>query len=168
MPFTRRTFLKLTVFFGAITGGVMLARYFNPDRRMAADSNDKITTFLDTLLPAFEGTPSASDLGITRLIMKKHRHNRRFQSMLTRAEPWLDTTAQQRFGEDFVDLNEAQRNDIVQLASQSPVRSLPFQLYSQLREESFRFYYSHPTVLTDLGSQIPQPLGFLDYNQPPS
>ncbi len=167
MPFTRRTVLKLALFFGAIAGGVTLTRFFNPQRRQVGQTVDKVTAFVDTLLPAFEGTPSASDIGIPAIIMKKYRRNQRFKSMLLRAEPWLDTTAQQRFAENFVDLNEAQRNDIVQLASQAPMRSLPYQLFSQLREESFRFYYSHPEVLTHLESRAPQPQGFLNHSQPP-
>ncbi len=124
--------------------------------------------FLDTLLPE-DGTPSATQLGVDKEIVKRMRNNKRFVKILILGCAWLDQQARKLGAEEFALLEAPQQESIVTTAENSASRSLPLVFFSTTQQLAFQHYYAHPESWRDLGyAGPPQPKGFLDFAGPPT
>ena len=168
MGLTRRTFVKFGILLTGSIGGISLFHYFDPRRRKFEQQADTFTLYLDALIPAYDGTPSASDVNIPNRLLQAASLDRRYSSLLTRGIKWLEDTARQRFENEFSGLDQDELDALIKLASQFPPRSIPWRFFQKTRDDAFKLYYSDPQVLAQFGiTRPPQPLGYPDHDRAP-
>ncbi len=166
--FTRRNFLGLL----SKTGIFMLLG--SPVKWSFGSTNYKtqeertLSVLLNTLIPSDE-TPGATELGVDKDIRTKMEKEPSYKKLVREGCNWLNNRAVERGSESFVALNETQRNYFVTLASSGKNNSLERVFFSNIRNDAFFYYYSHPTTWSALRYPgPPQPWGFKDYVNPPN
>ena len=123
--------------------------------------------FADVILPRAI-TPSASDLGSHRRILRRAGTDPRFASIVTAALDLMDRVSQQSHGRDFVSASPATQVAIVTGMSEAPEDTLPGWFFRAARAELFMDYYARPESWTGLGIEgPPQPVGHLDATAAP-
>ena len=128
---------------------------------------DTLAAFLDTLIPADE-TPSASQLGVTDKIIATGKKSRRYRKLIEKGCAWLDRQARQLGAAHFSALTETQRERIAQQAENGEGGLVPAFFFEHIKVEAFSHYYADPRIWANLGyAGPPQPLGFMNYTQPP-
>lgn len=171
MPLRRRTFLLLFSSAGLFASSRRLLAALIPSGESAIDTGDWhcLEAWVDTLLPADEISPGAGELGVPARIADKASGNPGYLKLVKSGCRWLDQQARDRGARDFAALDEDEREVIVRLAEQSAPRSLPRKFFEKTRDDTFQFYYARPEswVMLEYPGP-PQPLGFMDYAQPPS
>lgn len=136
--------------------------------RGAGDPLGALAPFLDTVLPADEIGPSATDLGVDRRFHALARRRPDLHRLLELACGWLDAEARRAGAADFAALAEAERDAIVARAEGAPPGTPPRALFDTIRPDAFRLYYSDSRSWGGLGyAGPPQPEGFLDHDRPP-
>ncbi len=124
--------------------------------------------FLDTLLPAGAGRPSATQVNADRWIAESSPAAGALKSLVHRGCRWLDYKALARGADDFASLVPAEQQTICAEAARSRHGSLQRRFFDRLREEAFSCYYADPRTWPGLGFRgPPQPLGYLDFARPP-
>jgi hypothetical protein len=159
---TRRDWLKLAAGGATLTilGG--LAWQFRRARLRLHPLTDlehaMIARIVDLLVPRDE-TPGALDLGV---------HDRTLAKMYAEALLDLDRESRAKHGADFLKLDAAQQEGLLQSRSDAPLSTLGGYFFALLRGDTMRFYYARPEAWPSLGFDgPPQPRGFLDYSEPP-
>jgi len=163
---SRRGFLRLLLCLSAfLPARVLLAVPVGkaaPPNQLSA-----FAPYLDTLIPQ-DSTPSASQLGVDEAVTASARQHPRLDRLVRLGCAWLDEQAGQRGVPDFASLSELEREAVVALAERSPARSVPRVFFEFTRDQAFFHYYAQPAAWQGLGlSGPPQPLGFVDFSEPP-
>lgn len=129
---------------------------------------DTLSGYLDTLLPADGDSPSASSLGVPDRILDLARSQPPFARLVHAGCNWLNTVAGARTGRPFVDMDEKDREAVIEAAEKSARRSMPAQFFAHTYRHALESYYAHPKAWEALRySGPPQPVGFPDYARPP-
>jgi hypothetical protein len=125
--------------------------------------------WIDTLLPADEASPAASELGVTSQVTVKALGNTNYLKLIQAGCRWLDQQARNSGGEAFATLDVDDRERVARLAEQATAKSMPRMFFEHTRQDAFHFYYAQPEtwVMLDYPGP-PQPRGFMDYSKPPA
>lgn len=124
--------------------------------------------WIDTLIPADEVSPAASELGVSTQVTVKALGNPNYLKLIQAGCRWLDKQARTRGGKNFATIDVADRERVVRLAEQATAKSLPRMFFEHTRQDAFHFYYAQPETWVMLNYPgPPQPHGFMDYVQPP-
>lgn len=168
---TRRDWLKLAAGGATLTilGG--LAWQFRRARLRLHPVTDlehaMIARIVDLLVPRDE-TPGALDLGVHQRVIDKLEGDRTLAKVYAEALLDLDRESRAKHGADFLKLDAAQQEGLLQSRSDAPLSTLGGYFFALLRGDTMRFYYARPEVWPSLGFDgPPQPRGFLDYSEPP-
>jgi hypothetical protein len=158
----RRLFLRATLF-----GGLLLRGGAAAADNATADELAPLAAWLDTLIPADE-TPSASALGIDRVLLAWARDQAKPLALLRDGCRWLDAVSRHNAGVVFASLPPAAREAVARFAAEAEAASLPRVFFERTWELARQFYYADPRVWPSLGyAGPPQPNGFPDAAQPP-
>jgi hypothetical protein len=164
---SRRFLLKLMI----ATGFTVL---FRPVQALVQEKPVPVTpdrlalnAFIDRLIPA-DDVPGAGELGITERLLEKAKMNRNYADLLAKGCQWLDRQAVLQGYTAFAPMPAALKDTVIQMAADSPSRSLPRVLFKRVWEDACFYYYSHPEILKRLAyAGPPQPAGFPDHDSPP-
>lgn len=135
----------------------------------ALDSRQlKITfaAFLDTLIPADE-TPSATALGIDRLLLAEAVGRTNYPELLAEGTAWLESEAAAAGLAHFAAAADAVRERIVASAFAAEQGTLPRVFAEFMRQDAMRLYYAQPGSWPGMIDGPPQPLGYLSVDLPP-
>jgi len=127
-----------------------------------------LRVWLDTLIPA-DSTPSATQLGVDRLLLDEVLQNPGYRKLLIKGLAWLDTQAQQQQAANFLALDQAGRDTVVKIAAAADPGSHERLFFELTRHDAFSWYYSQPASWDGIPGfhGPPQPLGYPDYRRPP-
>lgn len=115
---------------------------------------------LDILIPADTQTPSASQLGIARVIADQADVDMLFRSWLIEGLKWFDQGA---VG-SFIKRDAVSQTQLMQTLADSPIGSQTRIFFEQLRLRTMAAYYADPRSRVGLAiDRPPQPLGYLDF-----
>ena len=128
-----------------------------------------LQTWIDTLLPADEVSPAASELGVSSRVTGKALGSSYYLKLIQAGCHWLDRQAQKRGGKTFAMLDVSEREHVVRMAEQATAKSLQRIFFEHTRSDVFHFYYAQPEtwVMLDYPGP-PQPRGFMDHTRPPA
>lgn len=174
MSFTRRDFLLWSGAAGLFGQSQHLqGALVSPDEldSQALDSAQArcLQTWIETLLPADEVSPGATELGVAERIVGKALGKPDYLKLLRAGCRWLDRQAQARGKLAYAELDVTGRESIVRVAEQSREKSVPLAFFVYTRNDAFGFYYTQPETWGMLGYPgPPQPRGFMDYTRPPA
>jgi len=127
----------------------------NPDDELV------IQVFVDTLIPADDLTPSASELGVAQEIINSSQSDIAYGRLVQLGCRWLNHQS----NGDFTNLQIDQRIQILQWMEHADSHALPTQLFNRLRHQTMALYYTQPVSWKGLEMQRPpQPLGYMDYH----
>lgn len=174
MSLSRRCFL-----FWSMTAGLLgqsrrllaalVSPAFTDDQFPDAGQSLCLRTWIDTLMPADEVSPAASELGVASRVAAKALGNPDYLKLIRAGCRWLDRQARARGRQAFARLEAPDREHVVRLAEQGAAKSLPRVFFERTREDVFLFYYAQPEtwVMLDYPGP-PQPGGFMDRTRPPA
>ena len=173
MPLSRRRFLLASFAAGLVsTSQRILAAVVPPTFLDSQPLDVKQSTcfqvWVDTLMPADEDSPAASELGVPARVLEKAIANPDYLRLIRTGCRWLNHQAGKQGGQTFAELDEPGRERIVRLAEQAAAKSLPWAFFNYTRNDIFEFYYARAQSWEMLNySGPPQPLGFKNHEQPP-
>ena len=173
MSLSRRCFLLWSITAGLLGQSRRLlaaavSPTFNDNQFPAAEQSSCLEAWCDTLLPADEFSPAASELGVASRVVEHALGNPDYLKLIRAGCHWLDRQARTRGGQSFAALDAPDREHVVRLAEQAAVKSLPRVFFERTRDDAFRFYYAQPESWTMLHYPgPPQPAGFMDHTRPP-
>jgi hypothetical protein len=163
MSVSRRGFLRWSTVVWALTR-LFPVRAAVPAVNPASDPT--LGAWLDTLIPADE-TPSATQLGVDRMMLAAERNDPDYRIVLDFGRKWLDAQARTRGATDFADLDTAGREAVAARAAAAG-DAPEYHFFLSTRQEAFAFYYVQPESWPGLGYRgPPQPLGHMDYARKP-
>jgi hypothetical protein len=130
--------------------------------------NTTLRAYVDVLIPADE-TPGASALGVDKQLLVMAKGQWTYQRLLDLGLDWLNSQARARYGRNFTELDERNREAVVGQAAAAGYNTLPRVFFERTRADAFFHYYGRPEGWRGIAQYRgpPQPLGFLDYTQPP-
>lgn len=174
MSLSRRCFLLWSITAGLLgqsqrlLAAVVLPT-FSDDLFLDADQSRCLRAWIDTLLPADEVSPAASELGVASRVADNALGNPDYLKLIRAGCRWLDRQARPRGKQAFANLDVPDRERVVRLAEQATTKSLPRVFFERTREDAFLFYYAQPEtwVMLDYPGP-PQPRGFMDHTRPPA
>lgn len=168
IPIDRRRFLRIAsglVLLGS--SALLLARRLFPSR-LTEGERVALDALLDTLIPADEFSPSATEAGVGASIRAAATGDASYQYLLKQGCSRLEDQATERFGRPFAALLEAQRAAIVEELAGAPEGSESRAFFHRVWLDSCYHYYALPESWAGLAyAGPPQPLGFDDYQSPP-
>ena len=128
-----------------------------------------LKTYIDILIPE-DITPAASQLGIHDEIIARTIKLKAYRRLLQYGVIWLDKTASSQFAQQpFILLSPGQQETIITAMESAKRSSAPRLFFEQIRKDCFDFYYTKPESWGGLGfNNPPQPLGNINYSQPPA
>jgi hypothetical protein len=163
----RRQFLRLVLGGSLLAGSAALLKSVLRPAPLDAEEITALQHFADTLLPADE-LPAATSLGVPGALVQTATTDRPLRRLLRRGLSWLASTSQRDFGRSFVELNEAERNQVVALAAQAQEGTMERIFFDRARMELCALYYAQPQTWSGLHASLPpQPMGFLDFASRP-
>ena len=166
MPLYRRTWIKLLAHSPWLL--VFFSKWAGAQQTLAALPTQDLRLLIDTLVPADE-SPGAVELGIHTAIETSIRAHADYQKLLLDGVAWLDRESERRYQARFSELPGEPREFLLTVAENSPRNSAQRRLFTVLRNDVIRRYYTHPDAWAQLGYPgPPQPLGFMDYSEPPA
>jgi len=122
-----------------------------------------LQAWLDTLLPADEFSPAASELGVDIRIVGKALGNPDYLRLIRAGCRWLDQQAMARGAQPFARLDAPGRENVVRLAEQATMKSIPRMFFEYTRADAFLFFYTQQETWGMLDYPgPPQPRGFMD------
>ena len=126
-----------------------------------------VERIVDLLVPR-DATPGALDLGLQHGVMAwVQADSTRTQAVAATVRD-LDSAARSSHGGGFMALDAARQIELLQALSQATRTRIGGYGFVLLREETMASYYARPEAWPSLGfAGPPQPLGFLDYTEPP-
>jgi hypothetical protein len=123
-----------------------------------------IAAVVDHMLPGDE-LPGAQTLGIARRIASTP--DRDLKRRFARGVAWLDARAQTAGALNFLALDPAGKEAVLQAALASHADGVG-DFVRELRNLAFMHYYTHPTIMAAFAySGPPQPAGFPDFQEAP-
>ena len=151
----RRRFLALV----AAAGAALLAR-----RGRAASApaslEPALAAFIDTLLPADDMSPAASELGIAKTMLAESAADELYTRLITVGCAFLDRAAEGKFAES----NARVRDVIVTWMTEADYDEVPRRFYEVVRQRAVELYYSRTEGWGGLPiRRPPQPLGYPDH-----
>lgn len=165
MPVTRRRFLKWSAAWCALINILPLRACKSPSEPPAGDT---LGAWLDTLIPA-DATPAATQLGVDKQLRAKAQQDPEYAQLLEFGLRWLDAQARKRGAANFPALDAAGREAVTTLAESLGDDKAEHLFFLKTRQDAFAFYYSQPESWAGLAYRgPPQPVGFMDYDQPPA
>jgi hypothetical protein len=176
MWISRRRFIKTPIAAGAagawraLEADTVLPRTPRPPPapRLYPAEIKVLAAYVDTLLPPEQDRPGASELGVHERLAASAKTKPRYLTLLQWGARWLHHQAKDNTGTGFAALDEAGRIAVVKLAEAGETTSRQRTFFEFSRQDAFRYYYANPQSWPGLGyAGPPQPLGFLDYTQPP-
>jgi len=127
-----------------------------------------LPAFLDTLLPKYETSPSASEIGVDLRLIQHANDIQNYPRLLELGCQWLDTRAKFNGAKSFWQASQTLRDQIVSQAEAEKSDSVPVLFFERIRSDAFNLFYSDSRSWTFLGiSAAPQPIGYLDHSNPP-
>ena len=174
MSLNRRRFLLWSCTAGLLSQSRrLLAALVSPgsaySQPLNAAQSRCLQSWIDTLLPADEVSPAASELGVASRVTNKALGNPDYLKLLRAGCHWLDRQARKRSGKAFASLDLTARERVVRLAEQATTESLPRLFFEHTRAQAFLFYYTQPETWGMLDYPgPPQPRGFMDHARPPA
>jgi hypothetical protein len=172
MVLDRRNFLGLPLAIGAaalpaITDATPLVTPLAQPSLLPAEIR-VLGAYVDTLLPAEGASPSALELDVQQKMADYAARHRGYLALLQQGTRWLHHMARRDTGSGFADLSPSQRTGFVRMAELAEPKSNLRRFFEISRRDAFRRFYADPRAWADLGYPgPPQPLGFLDFAQPP-
>lgn len=122
---------------------------------------------VDTVVPRDE-TPGAVELGVHTTVQQEMLANTPLLLACSELFQALDRSARAAHGKGFLDLSAAAQDAQLQALAQAGAGSTGWPALMHLRERTLQLYYAQPASWPALGlAGAPQPLGFMDYTQPP-
>lgn len=143
---------------------------FFPEGISAAESKLQrdLRAWLDTLYPADEVSPAATELNVHLAIEEKAESVHNYSELLRRGTAWADEEAAALGKTGFAELDEAGREKIVSTAEAMEATSVPGMFLLHTLRDGALFYYGHEAGWAVVGyPHPPQPVGFPDYSEPP-
>jgi len=123
-----------------------------------------IATVVDHMLPGGE-LPGAQTLGIARRIASTPDPD--LKRSFARGVAWLDARTHENGGSNFLALDQARKEAVLQAALASHADGAG-DFVRELRNLAFTRYYTHPTIMAAFAySGPPQPAGFPDFQEAP-
>ena len=169
-PGGRRRFLKFSLlgtllsYLSKLGANPILPRV----QKSAPDPLAALSAYLDTLIPQDLG-PSASQLGVDKRIIEIAGSDTNYTKLLQAGCAWLDIEARKLGVDGFRYLKEDDQIAIVRSAEQANQPSLPWIFFGRTRADAFSNYYAHPDSWKAIAyTGPPQPLGYMDFESPPS
>ena len=164
MSVTRRRFLQWSTFCWLLSR-VIPARASRPAPTPPA--GDALGAWLDTLIPADE-TPSATQLGVDKLLIAAASADEDYRDLLTFGRIWLELQARQFGASGFAALGADAREAVAARAAGARPGTTQRRFFDVTRQDAFTYYYQQPGSWPGLGySGPPQPLGYPDYTRAP-
>ncbi|MBF0459201.1 MAG: gluconate 2-dehydrogenase subunit 3 family protein [Nitrospirae bacterium] len=166
--FSRRVFLRIVAGAGVCGLSLILAGKTVLHNDPAAENNQTIKDFLDILIPE-DGSPSASQLGIDKIVIDEINRNKDLLELTGKFFVWLEAASKKAFGTGrFSRLNDSQRQQIVAEAAESAEGTVPRTFFYVILRGAFYHYYANPLSWKYLSyNGPPQPVGFPDQAEPP-
>ena len=167
---SRRAFIHAVSRLGVLLGFHSLAMRRADAASVSEELKERtLEAFLDTLIPADETSPSASEVGIDRKFLMIARQNANGRKLLNAGLTWLNEQAKKAGARNFAALTGAQRERIVRRAEQAEQGTVPHLFFTASQNGVFFHYYAEPESWPAIHYDgPPQPLGFLDYSEPPA
>lgn len=167
------TLVRLPLLAGLATSGLATLGVVVPGGRPLAarrpsrfdmHAESTIAAVLDRMLPGDE-LPGAVALGIDRRILAME--NIALKQSLSDGVAWLDGRARRKKAADFLALDDAGRDAVLEAALASRAAAAGA-ISGSLRNLALTLYYTHPTVMAAFAySGPPQPAGFPDFEDAP-
>ena len=168
MTARRRFFSKVTALAAGLLGVAACGK--EEETGLASEPDrELLDAFVDTIVPR-DQDPGAVEAGMPEQLLarfeKKPREKKKAMDMLTT----INSVAIKKFSSPFQKLKLEQREKVLDLvlrsgdSKYSPARKS----IHGLRTRIVRSFYLSPTGQAMLGYNPPFPLGYADYNQPPS
>lgn len=125
-----------------------------------AKSLPALDAFVDTLIPADDLTPSASQLGVSMILWKQAESDPGLRQWLIEGLKWLDQGAPAGFAR----LDEPGRLLLVERLAGSPAGSQTRTFFEMMRVRIMSAYYADPRSSQGLAiDRPPQPIGYPDF-----
>jgi Gluconate 2-dehydrogenase subunit 3 len=164
---TRRLVLTALVRLPLIGGLALSGRRVSAARRSPRGKSHTALTIaavVDHMLPGGE-LPGAQTLGIARRIASTPDPD--LKRSFARGVAWLDARARKNGGSNFIALDQAGKEAVLQAALASHADGVG-DFVRELRNLAFTHYYTHPTIMAAFAySGPPQPAGFPDFQEAP-
>ncbi len=164
------TFVKLALVSGIAVSGF---RAFAARRRPRFDAHAErtISAVIDRMLPADE-LPGAVALGIDRRIaamaeIPPREELSELHMIFAMGVAWLDVRARAEGASEFLKLNAAGQEAVLQAATTSNAEGAAA-IVRTLRDRAFALYYTDPVIVAAFAyAGPPQPEGFPDFQEAP-
>lgn len=167
MTILRRSILKTLLLGSSLWVILGSAKYSFARERVNSSTMTTFRHFLDTLIPE-DVSPSATQVNLDADLLDHAKIIQNYEKLIFLGCNWLDLQANAFYKTSFINLNSAQKNKVIEVASRSPGDSIPLQFFNRLRRDAFTFYYAKPPSWTGLRfSKPPQPHGYPDYQESP-
>lgn len=119
-----------------------------------------LAAYVDTLLPADDVSPAASELGIAKAMLTESAGDALYTRLITAGCAFLDRAAEAKFAES----NARVREVIVSWMSEADYDEVPRRFYEIIRQRTVELYYSRPEAWGGLPiRRPPQPIGYPDH-----
>lgn len=171
MAITRRRFLQFPLAAGLLPGLARDTAISAPSTDLALDEDSELyerifTAYVDALIPRDE-SPGAIDLGVQRKMQLKSHMVSGQAEKLERGCDRLNALSLSQYQQSFDQLSLSRRDSIIRQIAEPDSPTHGFFLLTQ--KDAFAFYYSHPLSWQALSYPgPPQPIGFMDHDQPPA
>ncbi len=171
MKILRRTVIKLSL--GVTAAGAIAGLGWRYSRRGLLPLSERergvLSVLVDFLVPADDASPGAVELGVDRAILDSVDDDRRLRGRIRHGLNRLDEISERQLGNSFDNLARIQQSQMIQLIADAPRGTVEQAFFRRLHKLTLNLYYSHPQSWISLGySGPPQPLGFMDYADPPA
>ncbi|SEM21679.1 Gluconate 2-dehydrogenase subunit 3 [Roseovarius tolerans] len=112
---------------------------------------------IDTLLPADDLTPSATELGVSDELMLLASKGSSLHRLFALGTTWLDTLDARSFAE----LPSETRQDVLRYMERADYNEVPGRFFQLLRQMTVEIYYAQPQTYAGLSlNPAPQPEGY--------
>lgn len=168
MTFNRRKFIKYCVWTGLIPSFFYFEKVTNASTLNIDTGLSALQSYIDLLLPEGE-LPGAITLGADNIVIKKAEQDITYAKAISAGISWLNFIAHKLNKTDFAALPKDSQLKVIALSERSPIATLPNLFYLTIRQDVFLYYYGHPEILKYFKyARPPQPIGFMDFSQPPN
>ena len=166
-PWTRRLLLQRALaVLSLLVGGRILWRVFLP-ARVGPRERATLAGVLDTLIPDGD-FPGARRTGVLERLVTECEATRQTRRALVEGAALVEAAARRRGAVSFAALGDAQRAAILADCAAAANESLPWFFFRTVRDRAMRLHYAHPLARKAAGlDHPPQPLGYVEYWQPP-
>jgi hypothetical protein len=120
------------------------------------------------IVPSDRLGPGAIDLKVDAQILSKVNRNRHLRRVLESGVNWLDIEALRSTGRRFLSLDEREQIALMEVAEAADPQTPENRFFLRMRNLTMELYYAEPSAWNALCYEgPPQPLGFIDYENPP-